>query len=72
MIGPAHPAIRIKIALSGYPGRAEDGRDFVRRPLEINPPMTIAGFKAFVHLHHVPGTTEVFVEGFRRAGLPEE
>jgi TolB-like protein len=67
-----HPAIRVKIALSGYLGRAEEGRDYIQRQLKANPAMTIAGFKAFVELHHVPETTAAFVEGFRRAGLPEE
>lgn len=67
-----HPAIRVKIALSGYLDRTADSRVYVQRQLEANPAMTIAGFKAFVELHHVPETTAVFVEGFRRAGLPEE
>jgi hypothetical protein len=34
--------------------------------------MTIAGFEAFSASHHAPGTTAVWVEGFRKAGLPEE
>ena len=67
-----HPAIRAKVALCGYLGRMDEGRAWVRLLLEVNPAMTITGFKAFVKLHHVPGTSAVFVEGLRRAGLPEE
>jgi len=67
-----HPAIRLRVALCGYLGRVDEGREWVRRLLEVNPAMTIAGFKAFVELHHLPGTTAVWVEGFRRAGLPDE
>jgi adenylate cyclase len=67
-----HPAMRAKLALCGYLGREKEGRDFVQRLLRANPAMTIAGFEAFVAAHHVPETTAVFVEGFRRAGLPEK
>jgi TolB-like protein len=67
-----HSAIRVKVAVCGYLGRVEEGREWVRRLLEANPAMTIAGFKAFSASHHAPGTTAVWVEGFRKAGLPEE
>jgi len=67
-----HAAIRLKLALCGYLGRVEEAREWVRRLLEANPAMTIAGFVAFSTSHHAPGTTAAWVEGFRRAGLPEE
>jgi adenylate cyclase len=67
-----HPAMRAKLALCGYLGDQRQGRDYVRRLLEANPAMTITGFEAFVATHHTPETTAVFVEGFRRAGLPEK
>jgi len=67
-----HSAIRCKVALSGYLGRVEDGREWVQRLLEVNPAMTIAGFKRFGGRHQVPETIAVWVEGFRKAGLPEE
>jgi TolB-like protein/class 3 adenylate cyclase/Flp pilus assembly protein TadD len=65
-----HPAIRGKVALCGYLGRAEEARQWIRRLLEANPAMTIAGFKALAK-YHAPGTMAVWVEGFRKAGLPE-
>jgi TolB-like protein/Flp pilus assembly protein TadD len=67
-----HPAIRGKVALCGYLGRAEEARQWVRRLLEANPAMTIAGFKAYGSKYQVPGTIAVWVEGFRKAGLPEK
>jgi tetratricopeptide (TPR) repeat protein len=67
-----HPAMRARLALCGYLGREKEGRDFVQRLLRANPAMTIAGFQAFVAAHQVPETSAVFVEGFRRAGLPEK
>jgi adenylate cyclase len=67
----SHPTIRLKLALCGYLGRVEEAREWVRRLLEANPAMTIAGFDAFSTSHHVPGTTAVWLEGLRKAGLPE-
>jgi adenylate cyclase len=67
-----HPAIRGKVALCGYLGRAEEARQWIRRLLEANPAMTIAGFKALTSKYNVPGTMAVYVEGFRKAGLPEQ
>jgi hypothetical protein len=67
--GPLH---RAKPALCSYLGREKEGRDIVQRLLRANPAMTIAGFEAFVVAHQVSETSAVFVEGFRRAGLPEK
>ena len=67
-----HPAIRGKVALCGYLGRVEEGREWIRRLLEANPAMTLAGFKAYGATVMVPGTIAVWEEGFRKAGLPEE
>jgi TolB-like protein/Tfp pilus assembly protein PilF len=67
-----HPAIRGKVALCGYLGRAEEARQWIRRLLEANPAMTIAGFKALASKYNAPGTMAVWVEGFRKAGLPEK
>jgi len=67
-----HPAIRGKVALCGYLGRVEEGREWVRRLLEANPAHTIAWWRAFGAKFLSPGTMAVWVEGFRRAGLPEE
>jgi len=67
-----HPAIRCKVALCGYLGPIEEGREWVRRLLEANPAHTIAWWRAFGAKFLSPGTMAVWVEGFRRAGLPEE
>ena len=63
--------IRGKIALCGYLGRVDEGREWIRRLLEANPAMTIAGFEAYGAKFLVPEASAVWVEGFRRAGLPE-
>jgi hypothetical protein len=63
--------IRCKIALCWYLGRFDEGREWIRRLLDANPAMTIAGFEAYGAKYIVPEARAVWVEGFRRAGLPE-
>jgi hypothetical protein len=65
-----HFAVRLKVALCGYLDRPEAGK-WAAQLLELNPNMTIAGFKAFGARFLSPGTMAVWEEGFRRAGLPE-
>jgi adenylate cyclase len=67
-----HPAIRGKVALCGYLGRAEEARQWIGRLTEDNPARTIASFKAYASKYQVPETIAVWVEGFRKAGLPEQ
>lgn len=64
--------LRGRVALSGYLGRTEEACEWVARLLEANPLNTIARFKAFGSRFLSPGTLAVWVEGLRRAGLPEE
>jgi hypothetical protein len=44
----------------------------VSRQLDTNPAMTISGFAAFGDKHLAPGTLSRWVDGFRRAGVPEK
>jgi TolB-like protein/class 3 adenylate cyclase len=64
------PGIRNRVALCGYLGRAEEAREWVKRSLDVNPAMTIAGFTAYARWFSADALA-VWVEGFRRAGLPE-
>jgi len=65
-----HFTMRLKVALCGYLDRADTG-DWVARLLELNPAHTIAWFKV-LGKGLAEGTMAVWIEGFRRAGLPEE
>jgi adenylate cyclase len=60
--------IRGRVALCGYLGRVEEAREWVKR---LKPAMTIADFTAYMGRFTSAGTLAVWVEGFRRAGLPE-
>jgi adenylate cyclase len=69
---PDHqPTVRAKMALCGYLGHVEKGREWVARMRELNPTLTIATFRALADRFLSPWTIESFVEGYRRAGLPE-
>jgi len=53
-------------------GRIAEARDWLRRLLEITPRLTIARYKALYGITHPPGIIDIYVEGLRKAGLPEE
>jgi tetratricopeptide (TPR) repeat protein len=67
-----HAAIRGRVALCGYLGRAEEAREWITRLLAVNPVHTIAWFREFGARFLSPSTLAVWEEGLRRAGLPEE
>jgi adenylate cyclase len=68
---PRHrPAMRIKAVGCAHLGRIEDAHDWLRRLLELEPGLTITRFKASA-THFPPGIVGRYVEGLRKAGLPE-
>ena len=71
---PRHTsAIRIKVASCAHLGRIEEARDWLGRLLELQPGLTIAGWKAsYAPSNLSPPILAVYMEGLRKAGLPEE
>ena len=65
-------AIRIRVVSCAHLGRTEEGREWLERLLEIQPGLTIARYKAIYAVTFAPKVLAVFVEGFRKVGLPEE
>ena len=65
------PAMRIKVIANAYLGRIEEARDWLRRLLEVEPGLTVAGFKAYAATYFPPEILDVWVDGFRKAGVPE-
>jgi adenylate cyclase len=63
-------AMRVKVAANAHLGRLDAARAEVGRALAIDPKQTIAGFRAYAHFM-APEVLELFVTGFRLAGLPE-
>jgi tetratricopeptide (TPR) repeat protein len=63
-------AMRVKVAANAHLGHLDAARAEVGRALAIDPKQTIAGFRAYAHFM-APEVLELFVTGFRLAGLPE-
>jgi adenylate cyclase len=64
--------VRLKVALCGHLGRAEEGREWLVRLRELHPTLTIAELNAFRARAFAPEVRAVYTEGLRQAGLPEE
>ena len=67
------PALRVKAALCGLLGRADEGRACVSRLLALNPDTTVAAVRALNERQMAPNPIGLcnFIEGLRRSGLPE-
>lgn len=67
------PALRMKVVTSGLAGPAAVAHEAVRRLLAADPGATVAALRAFMArpLAENPAALATYVEGLRRAGLPE-
>jgi TolB-like protein/tetratricopeptide (TPR) repeat protein len=63
--------IRIKIVLCAHIGRTEEARSWLKRLLELQPGLTIREFNLYAATFVSPELTSVYVDGLRKAGLPE-
>jgi adenylate cyclase len=62
---------RVKVALCGLLGRAEEAHKYLARLLELQPGLTVAGFAAHAATFLSGNMTQVMLVGLRKAGLPE-
>jgi TolB-like protein/Tfp pilus assembly protein PilF len=65
-----HPALRIAAASSALAGRLEDAQKAMARLREIDPALRVSDLKDLPPLRR-PGDIARYVEGMRKAGLPE-
>jgi Tetratricopeptide repeat len=66
------PGIRSRAVACALLGRTEEARDWLNRMLELQPGLTIATWKAsFAAAAFSPDLLAFYVEGLRKAGLPE-
>ena len=63
--------MRVKAVALAHLGRLDDARAELGRMLAIDPKLTIAGFREYLHFA-APEVLELFVTGLRLAGLPEK
>jgi adenylate cyclase len=66
------PSLRLKVALLAHLGRIEEARDCLRGLLELQPDLTIAWYRQYGARFLPPEILTIALEGFRKAGLPEE
>jgi TolB-like protein/Flp pilus assembly protein TadD len=63
-------AMLLKVVANAHLGRLDEARAELSRMLDIAPRSTIAGFRAYAHFL-APEVLELWVTGYRLAGLPE-
>jgi len=64
--------IRLRVASCAHLGRIEEAQQWLQRLLELQPGFTIAECKAFYTAMQFPSeVVDVYVDGLRKAGLPE-
>jgi TolB-like protein len=68
----ATAVVTYKAVACGYLGRVEEGRECVRRLRELRPGASVAHSKRLFGPISSPEVIAIFVEGYRKAGLPEE
>ena len=64
-------ALRNRVVAYAHLGRIEEARDWLNRLLEITPGLTIARYKTLYAVTHAPELVDLYLDGLRKAGLPE-
>jgi adenylate cyclase len=64
--------IRIKIALCACLGRIDEAHHWVGRLLELQPDFTLAEMQVYAAKFLAPEALQIYIEGLRKAGLPEQ
>jgi len=65
-------ALRLKLSLCGYLRRLEEGKECLRLLQAIHPEPTIIGIMRDLPKGMSPKLVAAFVEGWRKAGMPDE
>ncbi len=65
------PALRVKTICCAYLGRIDEAHGWLSRLIELDPGLTIAGYKAVGRSTFRRNCWPIYVDGLRKAGLPE-
>jgi len=65
------PVLRVKLVACAQLGRVEEARRCLQRVDELQPALTIAQLKNYPGMSVSPDIMNLFVDGFRKAGVPE-
>ena len=66
------PVLRIKVVCYVHLGQTDEAGKAVKQLLAVDPKSTIARFTTNLTGYYPPSIVDVFVEGLRKAGMPEE
>ena len=66
------PAIRTKVVAYAQMGRIGEAQALLARMIELQPRLTIAGFRSYAATNFPPELLSIYTDGLRKAGLPEE
>jgi TolB-like protein/class 3 adenylate cyclase/Tfp pilus assembly protein PilF len=66
------PVLRLKLVACVHLGRIQEAHELLQQVLDRQPDLTIDGLRAYPGMTVTPEIFEIWVEGFRKAGLPEE
>jgi len=66
------PVLRIKVVCYAHLGQTDEAGKAVKQLLAVDPKSTIARFTTNLTGYYPPSIVDVFVEGLRKAGMPEE
>jgi adenylate cyclase len=70
---PRHTAaVGFKTVALGHLGRTKEGRATIKRLRELRPGFTASGAQKVLGTFASPEVVAIFLEGYRKAGLPEE
>jgi adenylate cyclase len=65
------PGLRQKLSLCGHLGRHDEAKECLRQLREIHPDTTIGGISRSLPRGYAPELVARFIEGLRKAGVPE-
>jgi hypothetical protein len=62
----------MKMVLYAHLGRIEEAKELLQRVIELAPGLTVAGLKQSLPATYSSELGNIYLEGFRKVGLPEE
>jgi tetratricopeptide (TPR) repeat protein len=66
------PGLRVKVVALAHLGCIDDARELLRLILGLQPDLRIAALNAYPGMTVTPEIFDIWTQGFRKAGLPEE
>lgn len=65
------PAIRTKVVACAHMGLIAEAQKALAAIIELQPKLTIAAFRAYAITNLPPELLDVYIDGLRKAGMPE-